>query len=86
METVARSSKSLASTNSPQISTTICPVPLVVSGGTSKAEGFLEFFNQVFQDKRKRFPVDVSEIRTAKDPLEAVARGLLVQAIQEYDD
>lgn len=60
------------------------PVPIVVSGGTSKAGGFLEFFKQVFEDKRKKFPIEVSEIRAAKQPLEAVARGLLVQALQEY--
>lgn len=59
-------------------------IPIVVSGGTSKAGGFLEFFTQVFEDKRKRFPIEISEIRMAKQPLEAVARGLLVQALQEY--
>ena len=35
------------------------------------------------------FPVtiyEVSEIRAAKEPLDAVARGLLVQALQEYDE
>jgi hypothetical protein len=62
------------------------PIPIVVSGGTSKAGGFLEFFTQVFEEKRKRFPIEVSEIRAAKQPLEAVARGLLVQALQEYAD
>jgi len=62
------------------------PIPIVVSGGTSKAAGFLEFFKQVFDDKRKKFPIEVSEIRAAKEPLDAVARGLLVQSLQEYDD
>lgn len=62
------------------------PIPIVVSGGTSKPEGFLEFFNQVFEKKRKRFPIEVSEIRMASDPLNAVAQGLLVQALQEYAD
>jgi hypothetical protein len=62
------------------------PIPIVVSGGTSKAEGFLEFFQQVFEDKQKRFPVEISEVRAAKEPLDAVARGLLVQALQEYDE
>lgn len=61
-------------------------IPIVVSGGTSKAGGFLEFFTKVFEDKRKKFPIEVSEIRAAKEPLDAVARGLLVQALQEYDD
>jgi len=62
------------------------PIPIVVSGGTSKAGGFLEFFTQVFEDKRKKFPIEISEIRAAKEPLDAVARGLLVQAMQEYVD
>lgn len=61
------------------------PIPIIVSGGTSRPEGFLEFFNQVFEKKRKKFPIDVSEIRAASDPLNAVAQGLLIQALQEYD-
>ena len=62
------------------------PIPLVVSGGTSMAGGFLEFFTQVFDKKRKRFPIEISEIRHAKDPLNAVALGLYVQAQNEYDE
>jgi len=61
------------------------PIPIIVSGGTSMAGGFIEFFAQVFEQKRKRFPIQVSEIRKAADPLNAVAQGLLVQALQEYD-
>lgn len=59
-------------------------IPIIVSGGTSKAGGFLQFFTEVFEEKRKKFPIDISEIRAAKEPLDAVARGLLVQAMQEY--
>lgn len=61
-------------------------IPLVVSGGTSLAGGFLDFFKTVFEQKRKRFPIQVSEIRQAKDPMNAVALGLLVQALQEYEE
>jgi hypothetical protein len=61
------------------------PIPIVVSGGTSLAGNFLEFFKQTFEKKRKRFPIQVSEIRHASDPMNAVARGLLIQAIQEND-
>lgn len=60
-------------------------IPIVLSGGTSKAGGFEEFFKQVFETKRRKFPIKISEIRKAKEPLNAVARGLLVQAVQEYD-
>lgn len=62
------------------------PIPLVVSGGTSKAGGFMAFFNQVFEARRSKFPIEVSEVRQAADPLNAVAFGLLVQAAQETDD
>jgi len=61
------------------------PVPLVVSGGTSKAGGFMDLFNKVFDKKRRKFPVEVSEVRHAGEPLNAVAYGMLVQALQEYD-
>ncbi|MAG26014.1 hypothetical protein CMI47_10585 [Candidatus Pacearchaeota archaeon] len=60
------------------------PLPIVVSGGTSKAGSFLDFFKSVFERKRRKFPFEVSEIRAAEDPLNAVAQGLLVQARQEY--
>ena len=59
------------------------PIPIVLSGGTSQAGGFLEFFTQVFERQRK-FPIEISEVRMASDPLNAVANGLLIQAMQEY--
>jgi hypothetical protein len=62
------------------------PIPIVVSGGSSLVGGFLEFFTQVFEKKRAKFPVAISDIRQAKDPMNAVAYGLLVQAIQEQED
>jgi hypothetical protein len=62
------------------------PIPLVISGGTSLAGGFKEFFEQVFEKKRKRFPIEISEVRQAKEPLNAVAQGLLLQAMQEHDE
>lgn len=61
------------------------PIPLVISGGTSLAGGFLELFTQVFEQKRKKFPIKISEIRHATEPLNSVAQGLLLQAMQEYD-
>jgi hypothetical protein len=54
------------------------PIPIVVSGGTSKAVGFMEKFKERFEVHRKKFPVEVSEIRAAKDPMNAVATGLLM--------
>ena len=61
-------------------------IPIVVGGGTSLAGGFLPLFQKVFDRKKKRFPIQVSEIRAASDPLNAVANGLLLQAMQEYAD
>jgi hypothetical protein len=60
-------------------------IPMVVSGGTSRAGGFLPFFTEVFERKRKKFPIEINEIRAATDPMNAVAHGLLVQAMQEYE-
>jgi len=56
------------------------PVPLVVSGGTSKADGFLELLKEVLGNLEE-FPIPVSDIRMAADPLTSVANGLLVCAL-----
>jgi hypothetical protein len=61
-------------------------IPLVISGGTSLAGGFMEFFNKVFEKRRKKFPIAIKDVRQAKEPLNAVAYGLLIQALQEEDD
>lgn len=60
------------------------PVPIVVSGGTSKAHGFLELFQEVYDSKKKKFPFEISEIRSSKDPITAVSTGLLMFA--QLDD
>jgi actin-like ATPase involved in cell morphogenesis len=61
------------------------PVPFIISGGTSLAGGFLDVFKQEFTDiQKKGFPIPISEVRAAKDPLQSVANGLLVLAGQEY--
>ena len=62
------------------------PIPIIVSGGSSQAGGFLDFFQKVWNKKKRRFPLEISEVRAAKDPLNAVALGMLVQAIQEYQE
>jgi hypothetical protein len=55
-------------------------IPIIVSGGTSKPQGFLELFKEVF-DTFSDFPYEISEIRHAKDPLSAVAEGSLLYAL-----
>jgi len=56
------------------------PLPWVLSGGTAKAKNFLELFQAEF-DKVTDFPIPISEIRLANDPLNDVAKGLLIAAI-----
>lgn len=62
------------------------PIPMIVSGGTSMAGGFLTLFNEVFAAKKKQFPLQISEIRAARDPLNAVANGMLTQAVLEHEE
>lgn len=61
------------------------PIPFVVSGGTTKAGGFLDVFNEELETVRKKgsFPIEIKEVRPAKDPMTAVAEGLFVLAIEE---
>lgn len=61
-------------------------IPLVVSGGTSMAGNFMELFGDVFEKRRKRFPIEISDIRQAAEPLNSVAYGMLVQAMQEHEE
>lgn len=62
------------------------PIPFIVSGGTTRAPGFMDLFNAQFEAlKKKGFPIQISEVRQAKDPMTAVAEGLLVLASEEND-
>jgi len=51
-------------------------IPIVVSGGTSRAEGFIQAFEEKI--RQSNFPLQIKEVRYAKDPLRAVARGCLL--------
>jgi hypothetical protein len=57
------------------------PLPLVLSGGTSMPPGFLEYFQSSF--RTSEFPLRISEIRVAADPLNSTARGALIAAMVE---
>lgn len=59
------------------------PIPIIVSGGTSTANGFIDLFREVLETKGKKMPLEITEVRAASEPFDAVARGLLVQAMQE---
>lgn len=52
------------------------PIPLVLSGGTALASGFLEAFSAALDEEE--LPFEIKEVRLAKDPLRAVARGCLL--------
>ena len=56
-------------------------IPIVVSGGTSMPEGFVELFKDVISEYD--LPFELSEIRKARDPLTAVANGLLIRTISD---
>ena len=60
-------------------------LPIIVSGGTSKATGFMDLFRAIVEDYDK-FPFEIKEVRAAQDPLTAVAEGLLIKAISEYGE
>jgi len=55
------------------------PIPLVLSGGSALPKGFRDRFEKIF--KESDFPLDISEIRIAADPLTATAKGALVAAL-----
>ena len=57
------------------------PVPIVLSGGTAMPKGFRERFEKML--KESAFPLAVSEVRMASDPLTATAKGALVAALAE---
>jgi MreB/Mbl protein. len=62
--------------NGPDLPKFTKPIPIVIAGGTSKAKGFIEQFNKALAANKLSIPV--SEVRSATDPLRAVARGCLI--------
>jgi hypothetical protein len=56
-------------------------LPIVLSGGAAKPKGFKELFEKALNGRT--LPIEISEIRMAKDPLTATARGALIAAMYE---
>ncbi len=56
-------------------------IPIIISGGTSIPEGFINLFKNIISNYD--LPFEVSEIRSAKNPLTTVANGLLVRTIAD---
>ena len=61
-------------------------VPIVIGGGTALVKGFLDVFNEQFD--QDTFPIPISEIILIEDAHTAVSRGCLSEAqlIEEDDD
>lgn len=57
------------------------PIPIVLSGGTARPRGFLQKFEGII--KSSDFPIQVSDVRMASDPLTATARGCYIAAMSE---
>jgi hypothetical protein len=55
------------------------PIPLVLSGGTAMPKGFRDRFEKILRESE--FPIELSEIRLAADPLTTTAKGALVAAL-----
>jgi hypothetical protein len=55
------------------------PIPLVLSGGTAMPKGFRDRFEKIL--RASDFPIELSEIRMAVEPLTATAKGALVAAL-----
>ena len=54
-------------------------VPIIVGGGTCLVKGFLDVFNEQFD--QENFPISVSEIKIIEDAHIAVAKGCLSEAL-----
>ncbi len=55
------------------------PVPIVLSGGLTLAEGFINKADDVI--KTVNFPIKIGEIRRAEQPMRAVANGALMASL-----
>jgi hypothetical protein len=58
------------------------PLPIVLAGGTAKPLGFLQKFESVLR-AGDEFPIQVSDVRMAKDPLATTAHGCYIAAMSE---
>jgi hypothetical protein len=56
-------------------------IPLILSGGTSLPNGFLELYKSILS--KYELPFEISEVRRAKNPLTSVATGLLRKTLSD---
>lgn len=55
------------------------PLSIVVAGGTSQADGFVEMFQKKLVENK--FPLPIKEVRQAQEPLHAVSKGCLIASM-----
>ena len=55
-------------------------IPLIISGGTSLAGGFLDLVRE--QVQKEEWPLALSTVRYASDPLSCVAQGCLIKSLK----
>jgi hypothetical protein len=55
------------------------PLSIVVAGGTSQADGFVEVFEKKLLENK--FPLQIKKVRQAQDPLHAVSKGCLIASM-----
>jgi len=58
------------------------PMSVVLAGGTAMPKGFLEKFEGMLRAETD-FPIDISSVRMAKDPLTTTAHGCYIAALAE---
>jgi hypothetical protein len=58
------------------------PMAVVLAGGTARPTGFLQKFESLLRADGE-FPIPLSEVRMAADPLSATARGCYIAALSE---
>jgi hypothetical protein len=61
------------------------PIPIVVAGGTSLVGDFIPTLKEIIDDE-KDFPIPISEIRHAEEPLFAVSHGLYQASLLSSSD
>jgi hypothetical protein len=70
-----------AISNAEKLPRTDRPIPIVLAGGTAKPKGFKELFDRTL--RARPLPFEIADVRMARDPLTATARGALIAAMYE---
>ena len=58
------------------------PLQIVLAGGTAKPAGFLQKFETILKSGGD-FPIEIADVRLARDPLTTTANGCYIAAMSE---